>query len=352
MLKKALGLVITAIMLLGIFGLTACNNDTLDAYKTEGKAAIEAYAQERKNNYCEDNWTVVCGIVTAGKTAVDEAESKPAVDKAVTTAKAEIDAAQDIGSFYSLQKAFDNGWLTKEDLQSIAYYLNDDSMPIYPNELSVEIEKAIKETRAFNLRAEVDASGVSRFPDAKAEDISFRGYYGNYNNLFAVMIADSFTEYGQAEWSEIVDGVTFHYADGNRILIWKEETKGTEQMARTFYTLQKAYDDGLLTAADLQGIANHFNNDTAPTDNLSLELQEAIKETRAEKLRNLNSNPILEAKADDVSIVKYYGTFSGAIAVVITDIYSNYGQGELPEYEIGGVVFYNYGAPEIQIWKH
>lgn len=31
MLKKALGLVITAVMLLGVVGLTACNNNTLDA---------------------------------------------------------------------------------------------------------------------------------------------------------------------------------------------------------------------------------------------------------------------------------------------------------------------------------
>lgn len=224
---KKVSFMVMVVLLLGVFSLTACNNDTLDAYKNAGKTTIEVYAQEHKDNYSEVNWTVVCRIVEEGKTAVDEAKSKSAVDTAVATAIVEIDAVQDVGAFYSLQKAFDSGWLTKDDLQSIAYYLNDDSMPIYPNDLSAKIEKAIKETRASNLRAEVDAYGVSRFPDAKAEDVSLRGYYGNYNNLFAVMIVDGFTEYSQAEWSENIDGVTFHYADGNRIVIWKEETKET-----------------------------------------------------------------------------------------------------------------------------
>jgi hypothetical protein len=49
MLKKALGLVITAIMMLGVFGLTACNIDTLDAYKDAGKTSIENYANETPN---------------------------------------------------------------------------------------------------------------------------------------------------------------------------------------------------------------------------------------------------------------------------------------------------------------
>ena len=222
---KKVSFMIIVVLLLMVFGLTACNNDTLDAYKTVGKTAIETYAQERKCNYSEDNWTVVCGIVEAGKTAIDEVKSKPAVDNAVATVIVEIDAVQEVGAFYSLQKAFDSGWLTKDDLQSIAYYLNDDLIPIYPIALSPEIETAIKETRAFDLRSEVDAYGVSRFPDAKAEDVSLKGYYGKYNKLYAVMIVDWFTEYVLEEWSEIIDGVPFHYADGNKIVIWREETK-------------------------------------------------------------------------------------------------------------------------------
>ena len=31
------------------------------------------------------------------------------------------------GNFYSLREAYDNGWLTQEDLQSLAYYYNGGS---------------------------------------------------------------------------------------------------------------------------------------------------------------------------------------------------------------------------------
>lgn len=88
--KKIIVLVLTAIMTLGIFGLTACNNDSLNDYKAAGKSAIESYAEERKENYSYDNWMVVCGIVTAGKTAIDAAESKSDVDAAVAAAKEDI----------------------------------------------------------------------------------------------------------------------------------------------------------------------------------------------------------------------------------------------------------------------
>lgn len=90
MFKRSKNLVVM-IMVFGILWLTACNSDNFDAYKTTGKEAIETYAHERKNNYSEDNWTVVCSIVTAGKQAVDAAESKHAVDTAVSTAKEKVD---------------------------------------------------------------------------------------------------------------------------------------------------------------------------------------------------------------------------------------------------------------------
>lgn len=90
MKKTQLSLVFLAVALIMVFSLAACNNNTLDAYKTAGKTAIETYAQEHKDSYCEDNWTVVCGIVEVAKTEIDNAKSKAVVDSAVTTAKTKI----------------------------------------------------------------------------------------------------------------------------------------------------------------------------------------------------------------------------------------------------------------------
>ncbi len=92
---KKISFIVMVVFLLGVFGLTACNNDTLDVYKTAGKADIETYAQERKDNYCEDNWTVVCGIVETGKQEVGEAKSKEGVDAAISEAKTAINAVEE-----------------------------------------------------------------------------------------------------------------------------------------------------------------------------------------------------------------------------------------------------------------
>lgn len=91
MRKRLIGIAVTLVMLFGVFGLVACDTQSLDEYKLAGKAEIEAYAEERKDNYSEEGWTTVCGIVDAGKTAVDEATDKAGVDTAVATAKGEID---------------------------------------------------------------------------------------------------------------------------------------------------------------------------------------------------------------------------------------------------------------------
>lgn len=59
-------------------------------------------------------------------------------------------------------------------------------------------------------------------PEATADDAEIVSN-GEYNECFAVMVEDDFTAYSLAVWSETVGGVTFYYADGNRIFIWKEE---------------------------------------------------------------------------------------------------------------------------------
>lgn len=92
MKKKFITLGIAFLML---FSLAACNTDfDLEDYKTVAKAEIANYATE--DNYCADNWSIVCGIIDAGKQAVDAAENKIGVDTAVSEAKDAIDAVEDL----------------------------------------------------------------------------------------------------------------------------------------------------------------------------------------------------------------------------------------------------------------
>jgi len=154
------------------------------------------------------------------------------------------------GAFYSLQQAYDNGWLTQEDLRSIAYYHHDglnysledlykadaitreaiEKNMYYQNEngetiefvpspknpeiLDAETEKQLKQTRANGLREEGRK--------IKAKDVSIIEYYGIYNSCVAAMLAEKGSEYlYSGNWRVIAD-ITFVYGTSNQIKIWKE----------------------------------------------------------------------------------------------------------------------------------
>lgn len=116
------------------------------------------------------------------------------------------------GVFYTMEEAYEAGYLTREDLTNIAYYHNE-WVP-YPETLDNSIAEAIKKTRAEDLRKDV--------PEAKAEDIQIIKYYGEYNGNYAVMVDNPYGEYPAVivdEW-ETVGGVKFHYRGFNRIVVW------------------------------------------------------------------------------------------------------------------------------------
>ena len=129
------------------------------------------------------------------------------------------------GDFYTLQEAYDQGLITLDDLKSIAYYQNGGSedesfvpMSKNPEVLSNETEKAIKETIVYDVRKEDPVSGG----EIKIINITIQNYYGTYNNCVAVMISGA-RPYN-AEICEIeIDGVLFHYNNGNRIIIFKKK---------------------------------------------------------------------------------------------------------------------------------
>lgn len=123
-----------------------------------------------------------------------------------------------------------------------------------------------------------------------------------------------------------------------------------------FYTLQEAYDAGLLTTDDLKSIACYLNGDEntdgfipapkVPAE-LSSETEQAIKETRAYDLRHRYGED--GATAEDVDVLHYYGTYNGGVAVMYTDKYSGY-DSAISEVEIAGVTFRYYSGNRAYIW--
>ncbi|MCL2796938.1 MAG: hypothetical protein FWD58_02640 [Firmicutes bacterium] len=134
------------------------------------------------------------------------------------------------GTFYGLQEAFDRGWLTQNEVRSIAYYHNSnylgdgmeivyierseepdfsfwllfsnsdgscsgwaeritDYVPIpkKPEILSEEIEKNLKEVAAYYARL-TTPTGVAAYPNPIAENYFVISYYGVYSDCYAVLM--------------------------------------------------------------------------------------------------------------------------------------------------------------------
>ena len=114
------------------------------------------------------------------------------------------------GAFYSLQEAYDNEFLTKQDLQSIAYYHNDASIPVYPTSLKANIADKIKQ----NFASHVNCQDTEHNIQIK--------YYGTYNGSVVAMIDGCGLGYADMPSSENIYGMIFYYANSQRIMVWKE----------------------------------------------------------------------------------------------------------------------------------
>lgn len=127
-----------------------------------------------------------------------------------------INGEPEAGEFYTLQEAFDNGWLSRGDLRNIAYHRTGDGQrkgfkptPKNPEVLSVETELAIKEAHA------------DKYIDEPLETIRIRGYYGIYNGLVAVSITGGEWDYPDVTYEVNIGGIIFYNIF--KIKLWKEE---------------------------------------------------------------------------------------------------------------------------------
>lgn len=203
------------------FTSTSCKSNELAQYKVNAIVDLEVYIQEKgRSNYSLDSWKVILKVVENGKTDIDIAGDKTTVDKVVLKAKGIIDAVlkeDELGIFYSLQDAYDQGLLTIHDLQSIANYLNNGL--VNADVLNAEVEKAIKETAAKDMRNDK----LNPIHEAMAEGFTVQ-YYGTYNGGIAVLLSNRYLNYSTEELDITIDvaGVRFKYNDPRTIEFWKK----------------------------------------------------------------------------------------------------------------------------------
>ena len=135
------------------------------------------------------------------------------------------------GEIYSLEEAYENGWITREHLLSIAYYfggqkennveLQDENyapIPKNPEKLSKKMALKIRKTDLYMEQNEYDRKTLD------LEDIKIIAYHGCYVGCWVVEVRERGTIFSDTmtEWS--IGNVKFTYREGLPI-VWKENKK-------------------------------------------------------------------------------------------------------------------------------
>ena len=129
------------------------------------------------------------------------------------------------------------------------------------------------------------------------------------------------------------------------------ENKDEYQPIGKFYTLQEAYIEEFITVEELQIIAKYHNNWRQMSNDLDPQVIKDIKEIAAYNLRNDELSPMINAKADDFIITKYYGTYNKCVVFMIEhpDLQQPGEELDITE-TIAGVIFEYSSLDRIIVW--
>lgn len=136
--------------------------------------------------------------------------------------------AEPIGTMCSLEEAYENGWLTQEDILSIAYYYNQGTegneelmgenyapKPMVPETLGEERVNQIKRTYLNEVIA---------MPEGSFEHVFIPAYYGTYHENIVIHITDDYHGYDYVfEPEHEIGGVRFYNYAGALLRVWRAD---------------------------------------------------------------------------------------------------------------------------------
>ncbi|MCL2061631.1 MAG: hypothetical protein FWH03_03295 [Firmicutes bacterium] len=116
MTKRVLGIVVAAVMLLGIFALASCEVG-LNGYKESAKAELQSYAdaQMAEHTYSAEGLAAIAQAVADGKAEIEGAQDKLAVTAAINKAKKEIHMVNYEGRDFLLTISVENTTVMKDE---------------------------------------------------------------------------------------------------------------------------------------------------------------------------------------------------------------------------------------------
>ena len=221
MAKRIISLMMVVALSMSMFMLVGCESFDLDKYKEDKKAEIESYATSKgEENYNEIAWQRVIDIVTSAKVDIDLAVDKTELDKKFESAKKSIDEVNSnkamTGKIYDLQEAFDNGFVTHADLESIAQQVNNNETL---DDVSDSIETAVRKTYLEKVMSWKTSDGSLKYPDATIEGVDHYKIYWRYNGCVAVRFWSYTGDFPAWMQTETVDGIDIIYS-GPKVQIW------------------------------------------------------------------------------------------------------------------------------------
>ncbi len=255
------------------------------------------------------------------------------------------------GEFYTVTQAYEKGYLTREQVMSIAYYNNNgcrgneeimvedyQPLPKIPEELRKETDKAI-------INSFYNSQFWERYEEHFKKTDIFYEYFGTYDNAIALKVSVNGEAVSLPMWEEKIDGVIICYNNEKRILIFVNEKNNNENSGK-FYSLQEAYEKKFLSERDLQYIVSDHNNRKSFVEVLTVQEESAIKETAVREALNEGKSP------DDFSIWSYYGFYNGYYIVIVHDKKANASTNNIDEWiNIGSSNIHYTSNDRISVWK-
>ena len=260
--------------------------DSLEAYKTTQKAALEAYgAGKGQDNYTAENWTAIQSAVTAGKTAIAAAANETAVDAAYNTAAANIDAVKTIAQQLADKKA--------EVAQSLKAAYDGIDLMLYR-----ETEKNAITAKYEELKAAVNAvTDIANLPGTFVTDFNaFVAKQKTNAQLTAEELAAK-----KAEVIATLDEAKARYAEADyRAAQWKNITDAYDNAKNGINAVT------VITALPGNFVATFTETASAQKTNAQLTAEE-LAAKKAEVLQNL------KAAYDGIDLTLYRETEKNAI---------------------------------------
>lgn len=283
--------------------------------------------------------------------------------------------AQTEGELYSLEEAYEIGFLSQRDLKKIAYFHNADNEATFPVGLSEAAEGAIKNTYAEKYRNDEHFNSE----EITAEVFSVRSFYGYYYKSCIVTVDSTLWNYTTDvvdEWKEI-GGVNFHFTDHGGLSVWMPKSY--------IYFLEDAYEYGWVAKEDLTNIAYYYHTlnfgsgfyewyadleeyvDFTPKPLMPevLNAETELKVRQAELMYDQTTFAPMFANStvEDVQIVKYYGTYGKCVMFAATvknrdegmvesdeKQISTYNSPPMYDINLGGITIRNYCPNWIYVW--